>query len=511
MKPSARIGPYRVLHRIRSGGQGSVYLGYDPRLQRRVAIKLCPLPRERVARRRVLQEARLVASIESDRVVRLYDVISAPGHVALVMEYIPGVDLEELLQSGPLSLNAILSLAIDISAALACARQQRVVHADLKPSNVLVDRAGRAMLTDFGIARRGIDTGVMGPLAGSPSALSPEQYLGQPLDVRSDLFALGCLLYRLLAGKHPFMRGGALLPSLLLEADPDPLPACLADGTPLPPGLAGLVTRLLQKDPADRPDNTHRVRQILREEWRSQPQAMQQMPLAGVRSLQRRESEDDLPPVIPEALRGKARSQLAEWRGFAELTPRQILTYLRRPRVQAGVASLALVLGLLVYMALPTPARINLLPPEVSRVGATPLPAGVSLDWLAQRVCAGALAAGKALLFYDAPASCPSARAGLPGNRPLPPAREALGLVLRCHHSVCVLGLRREREGRMDYRQATLLADMSAAEWSAVVTDLAESLYAAPRPLRHTLPVVAKTEPAKRVQKLPGRMDWGAP
>jgi serine/threonine protein kinase len=171
MSTASRLGPYRIMRLINQGGQGSVYLGYDSRLQRRVAIKVYTLPGQRAARKQCLREAQLVAAIHSPKVVQVYDVIDSPEHLALVMEYVPGCDLEEFLSSVRPSLGSILAICADIAGALAVIRQQRIVHGDLKASNILIADTGRVKLTDFGIARvagQGLDT------AGSRTAVSPE-------------------------------------------------------------------------------------------------------------------------------------------------------------------------------------------------------------------------------------------------------------------------------------------------------------------------------------------------
>nr|WP_277602407.1 serine/threonine-protein kinase [Parahaliea mediterranea] len=458
---------------IRQGGQGSVYLGYDGQLRRRVAVKLYRLPGERRVRREVLAEARTIAAIDSPRVVKVYDVISAGQHLALVMAYVPGCDLEELLQQAPLPLLAILNLGIDIGAALAAVRQRRLVHGDLKASNVLVAEDGHALLTDFGIARAPGSR----MAAGSAAAVSPEQLRGEPLDVRSDLFALGCLLYRMIAGRHPFLDGEELDARRLLEGAPSALPDKLADGTPVPGQLRDLVDRLLQKKPGDRPDNTHRVRQILRELARQQPQAMARHPLAGVRSALRRESEDDVPPAIPRALGRQGRSQLADWRGFSELSLRDALVLLRRPRVRLAVLGAALIAALAVYLLSPVPQRVALEGPRLAFDQPLNLPEGVSLDWLSERVCTAAAGENRHLRFYQAPKACPQGSAGIADNRPLPPADERLGMVLRCAGEVCLFGLTRARGEARLYRQAVLLAGMPLSQWSAVVSDLSRHVY----------------------------------
>ena len=210
MSVETHVGPYQILRLINRGGQGSVYLGYDKRLQRRVAIKIYSLPSQRAARKPLLREAQLVASMQSHKIVQIYDVIESSGHLALVMEYVPGCDLEEFLTTARPSLASILTIGADIAGALAVARQQHIVHGDLKAANILVTDSGRVKLTDFGIARQMVGSSPQRLDGGTPPALSPEQYRGEPLDGRSDLFALGCLLYRMLGGEAPFLRDGEL-------------------------------------------------------------------------------------------------------------------------------------------------------------------------------------------------------------------------------------------------------------------------------------------------------------
>ncbi|GAB3286909.1 serine/threonine-protein kinase [Parahaliea aestuarii] len=472
-----RIGPYRVLRLIRRGGQGSVYLGYDTRLQRRVAIKLYHLPPGRAERRKVVDEARIIAAIDSDRVVQIHDVILAGDYLAMIMAYVPGIDLEELLaQQGALELGALLSLATDVAAALAAVRQQGIVHGDLKASNVLVSDNGRAVLSDFGIARApGRAIGVHG--AASESALSPEHLSGEALDVRSDLFALGCLLYRMASGEHPFLRRGKLDVTRLREGDAPPLPDALIDGKPLPEGLRDLIQRLLQKSPADRPDNTHRVRQILRHLSHEQPQSLLRPPLAGLRSSLRQESEDDLPPALPQDFRRQGRSQLSDWRGFEQLTLSDVRRLLGRRRVQAAIGAVAVLTALLVALLVPRPYRVEMVMPRIETSSASQLPAGLSVRWLQVQVCKAALAQDGSLLFYNAPSSCPPAGQGVANNRQPPAANEQLEVDLHCGEELCLLGLARSGAGVERYRQAVLLPDMSLRRWQAVLVDLTRDSY----------------------------------
>jgi serine/threonine protein kinase len=261
--PLADIGPYRVIRLIKSGGQGSVFVAEDRRLGRRVAIKLWPLPEQPAAREQVLEKARLLATLSHPNLVQLYDVVETAENLALVMEYVSGNDLEELLAVAGLETGAALRVALDLCSALAQAHARGVIHGDLKPANILVGDSGRIKLTDFGIA---FPEGARAPAGGTPATLSPEQASGAPCDGRSDLFALGCLLYRLLAHRQPF-------PGRLANGRVDwPTPPTLASlGVRAPAAIDPLISALLQVDPAARPTSTLQVRQVLLAACREHP------------------------------------------------------------------------------------------------------------------------------------------------------------------------------------------------------------------------------------------------
>ena len=243
--PLSEIGPYRLLRLIKAGGQGSVYAAEDRRLGRRVAVKLRPLPDEPQQRRARLAEARSLAALNHGMIVQLYDVIELPEAVALVMEYVSGSDLEELLAVAEPAPAAVLQLGQDLCTALAAAHAQGIFHGDLKAANVLVADDGSIKLTDFGAEAAG----------GSARALAPERLAGGHADARTDLYALGCLLYRMLTGRHPFPaapdRGGIRPPGF------DEL------GIALPAPLEALVFQLLEASPAQRPATALEVRSRL--------------------------------------------------------------------------------------------------------------------------------------------------------------------------------------------------------------------------------------------------------
>ena len=469
-----RIGPYRILRLIRRGGQGSVFLGFDARLNRRIVAKLYPLPADPARSKQVLQEAQLVAGLDSPRVVKIYDVIVGDTHLAMIMEYVPGCDLEQLLDCRDLSLASILQVATDVTAALALARQQRIVHGDLKPGNVLVTTEGRVKLTDFGIARA---QGSTHSRSGSPSSLSPEQLQGKPLDVRSDLFALGCLLYRMLSGEHPFMREGGIDAAALLRGPP-PLPTTLGDGTPIPPDFCALVSALLAVDPEQRPQNTHEVRQRLHDIGVKLPRTLS-LPLAEeARPAFREETADELPLQIPGSLRHQGRSRMplppGQWSlfGFGRDWARsQWLTVAALPLV-------ALILAL--AWLWPASYRVYVPLPEVMIAPGAALPEDRTTAWLLEQVRSQALELEPGLVFSG---ELPPFR-----SRTLdrsiaalqqPPPPEQLHIALHCQPAWCVLGLERERASWRRYRQALLLASAPVEHWQQLIGLTLTELFAA--------------------------------
>lgn len=259
------IGPYRLLRLVKEGGGGTVYVATDLRLSRRVALKFISVPRDRDARDRVIAEARSLAAVNHRSIVQIFDVVEVKSHIVLVMEYVPGLDLEELLGRGEVDLVSVLYMGLDICSALTAAHEAGLVHRDLKPANILLQPNGRTKLTDFGIASAIFPAGATDAdhqqfVAGSHSCMSPEHASGLPVDQRSDLFALGILLYRLLADRHPFAEQGNDNLSLQRLGDEthQPLSELMDD---VPALVSELVDQLLEKNPQARPSTALAVRQ----------------------------------------------------------------------------------------------------------------------------------------------------------------------------------------------------------------------------------------------------------
>lgn len=282
-------GRYRLVRPIDRGGMGQVWAGVDTVLQRDVAVKVVQVERDDpIAAGRFRTEAQATAALSHPNVVTIFD-LGVDGPVAfLVMELLPGPTLATLVTDlGPLPVFEALLLAEQAAAGLAAAHQAGVVHRDVKPSNLMLDADNRLKVVDFGIARLAQSTSsgltAANTVVGSAHYLSPEQAEGSPVDPRTDLYALGCVLMTLLTGEPPFPGEHPL--SVLhqhLNADPPRLSSRRAD---VPPQLDSLVGQLLAKDPAHRPATAREIQTRLYSIRHEAPQGMSDVSLAGPTAL----------------------------------------------------------------------------------------------------------------------------------------------------------------------------------------------------------------------------------
>ncbi|HQU46472.1 MAG TPA: protein kinase, partial [Pirellulales bacterium] len=205
-----RVGAYEIVGIVGSGGNGVVLKGFDAALNRSVAIKLLSprLADSGAARRRFSREAQAAAAVVHDNVMAIHAVAETQGLPYLVMPYVRGPSLEKRLRGeGPLALEEILRVGMQVAAGLAAAHAQGLVHRDIKPANILLEEGvERVRITDFGLARAIDDASLTrsGVIAGTPQYMSPEQARGEPVDHRTDLFSLGCVLYSACTGRSPF-------------------------------------------------------------------------------------------------------------------------------------------------------------------------------------------------------------------------------------------------------------------------------------------------------------------
>lgn len=288
MAIGSTLGAYKILERLSTGGMGEIYLAQDPRLNRKVALKVLPSEwaDDPDRRDRFQWEAQVLATLNHPNIVTIYSVEHEDDVHFFTMELVEGRTLAEMIPEGGLSASRLLDVAVPLAEALAAAHERGLIHRDIKPGNVMVGPSGRVKVLDFGLAKREPSTpepdpensGVSQPqtqdgrLFGTVAYMAPEQMYGQPIDHRSDIFALGVVLYEMATGSRPFQgtdwrervavrleakgidntdfNGGSFNGGGLIEP-------------PLSSRLGGLILRCLDKDPEKRFQSADELRQDL--------------------------------------------------------------------------------------------------------------------------------------------------------------------------------------------------------------------------------------------------------
>ncbi len=262
------IGHYTILAELGSGGMGVVYRARDERLGRDVAIKLLPAVTlaDETARARLLREARTASSLNHPNISTIYEVFEEAGTVAIAMEMVEGKTLREMIAESPLPIDAVTRYGAQIADALSHAHERGVIHRDLKSANVVITPEGRAKVLDFGLAKRVLDgekrldgdslsLTQSGLVVGTPPYLAPEVLTGAATDARSDIWALGVLLYEMASGRLPFEGRSVIEIATAIVNDPaPPLPGRV------PPGLRATIARCLDKEPGQRYRTASEVR-----------------------------------------------------------------------------------------------------------------------------------------------------------------------------------------------------------------------------------------------------------
>jgi eukaryotic-like serine/threonine-protein kinase len=293
----SRLGPYEIVAPIGAGGMGEVWRARDTRLDRSVAVKVLPaeLSNNAQLKLRFEREAKAISQLNHPNICRLYDV----GENYLVMELIEGESLADRIDRGPLPLEQVLRYGVEIADALDRAHRSGIVHRDLKPGNVMVTKSGSKLL-DFGLASIKAPVQTAGPhdataarsltqegtILGTFQYMAPEQLEGLPADARTDIFALGCVLYEMLTGRRAFEgKNRTSLIAAIVSGTPRPI----SELQPMtPPALENVVKRCLAKDPDARWQSAHDVAEDLRWIRDAGSQAGVSAPVAQHRRMRQR-------------------------------------------------------------------------------------------------------------------------------------------------------------------------------------------------------------------------------
>ena len=274
MQPE-KIGLYEVKSELGRGGMATVYRAYDPRFEREVAVKV--LPRELLHadpqfRLRFEREAKIIAQLEHTAIVPVYDVGEADGQPYFVMRYMNGGSLSDRIKAGVIEVEEAARILAAIAPGLDEAHSKGIVHRDIKPSNILFDKRDNPYISDFGIAKlsqaqAGNVTG--SAIIGTPAYMAPEQAQGDPIDGRTDIYALGIILFEMVTGKQPYEADTPM--AVAIKHITDPVPHILDANPKLPAGMEAIIQKAMAKNKNDRYSTAVEMTNALRELGRGVP------------------------------------------------------------------------------------------------------------------------------------------------------------------------------------------------------------------------------------------------
>lgn len=298
-------GRYQITSPIASGGMAEVFLARDELLGREVALKVLhpEFARDSAFIERFRREARAAASLNDPRIVSVFDWGSDDGTYYIVMEYVQGRSLREVIQTeGPLSPQRAAEIAADVCAALHLAHQQGIVHRDIKPANITISPTGQTKVMDFGIARQSQDSGQTvtqtGTVIGTAAYLSPEQAQGLPVDARSDVYSTGIVLYEMLTGDVPF-KADTSVAVAYKHVKEDPIPPRRLNRE-VPSGLDAVAMKALAKNPDNRYETAEEMRADLTRVLAGRP--VEATPLLPDDDETRAGGRDDATILVPQRI-----------------------------------------------------------------------------------------------------------------------------------------------------------------------------------------------------------------
>lgn len=378
-KVGETIGPYKIVAQIGQGGMATIFKAYQTNLDRYVALKVMhpALKEDRSFVMRLQREATVIAKLNHPNIVAVHDFREYEGIPFLVLQYIEGKTLKDVLKEQKLNTQQILNIVRPVADALSYAHARGVLHRDVKPSNILIDNEGHVYLSDFGLARiaqSGESTASQDMMIGSPHYLSPEQAKSEPVDERTDVYSLGVVLYEMFVGRVPFKAETTYATILAHINDPPPPPRSL--NPKVPPAVEQVILKALAKNPNDRYPSVREMMRALENAVRG-PRDMDE-PAAPIPLIEYKPSPEVVTPppqarvtapkssatAVPRAQQPARRAKPRAWLPFA-IAFVAFIAFI----ACLGVGALVIVPAL---SSTPTPFIITVATP--TRAGVLPVP-----------------------------------------------------------------------------------------------------------------------------------------
>lgn len=279
------IGHYEIISELGAGGQGAVYKAFDRKLERTVALKTLPseLTVDETGRKRFRREAQLASSLDHPNICTVHDLTEIEGNHFIVMQFVEGKNIRQLVNNRPLDLKSTLKIAIQVCDALASTHAQGIIHRDIKAHNIIVTEKGHVKILDFGLAKvtkeningkEQTELTALGSPYGTPTYAAPEQSKGEKVDHRADIFSTGVLIYEMLAGVCPF-QGKTVIDVRHAVLHDEPKPIAGVRGEAISETLQKIITKALAKDPRNRYQEIAVLRDELIEVLRELPQSQE--------------------------------------------------------------------------------------------------------------------------------------------------------------------------------------------------------------------------------------------
>ncbi|HMS42968.1 MAG TPA: protein kinase [Pyrinomonadaceae bacterium] len=278
-KKNQTVGHYKIISKLGKGGQGAVYKAHDSKLNRTVALKILPpeLSSDESSRKRFEREARLASSLDHQNICTIHDLTEIEGNHFIVMQFVEGKNIRQLVNGKPLEIKSALKIAIQVCDALANAHNENIIHRDIKAHNIIVTDKGIAKILDFGLAKltdknseEQTELTALGSPYGTPTYAAPEQSRGEKVDYRADVFSTGVLLYEMLTGTWAF-HGKTAVDVRHAVLHDKPKPIAERRGEEIPKKLQAIVDKALQKEPQNRFQQIGKMRDELIEVLRELP------------------------------------------------------------------------------------------------------------------------------------------------------------------------------------------------------------------------------------------------